>query len=118
MAKQNNRKKNEYNRKYLRSNSTSAEAVFWLMIKNKQLEGRRFRRQFSVGDYVLDFYCPQEKLAIELDGEPHFTGSGLAYDSARDRFLKEVGIKVLRFENWRVFECPEKVLEEIKMNFS
>ena len=63
-------------RKFLRNNSASAEAMLWLLLKGKQLEGRKFRRQHSVGNYVLDFYCPSEKLAVELDGEPHFTDEG------------------------------------------
>ncbi len=112
-----NQKQVEQNRKNLRNNSTSAEAVFWLMIKNKQLEGRRFRRQFSLGSYILDFFCPKEKLAVELDGEAHYTLEGLEYDRRRDAFLKSQGITVLRFENYLVFERPEFMLEEIRKNF-
>ena len=58
-------------RKELRSNLTPAEAKLWTYLKNKKLGGRRFRRQHSVGGYILDFYCPTEKLAIELDGQGH-----------------------------------------------
>jgi very-short-patch-repair endonuclease len=64
-------------RKALRNNLTSAEATLWLCLKNKQLEGKRFRRQFSIGNYIVDFYCPEQKLAIELDGQGHFTVQGL-----------------------------------------
>jgi very-short-patch-repair endonuclease len=112
-----NRKQVEVFRKNLRNNSTSAEAVFWLMIKNKKLDGRRFRRQFSVGNYILDFFCPQEKLAVELDGEVHFTMEGLEYDNKRDAFLKSQGITVMRFENYLVFENPEMIMSEIRKNF-
>jgi very-short-patch-repair endonuclease len=63
-----NRKYLETNRKWLRNNSTSAEAALWKLLKNKQLEGRKFRRQQSIGKYIVDFYCSQEKLIVELDG--------------------------------------------------
>ena len=60
-------------RKHLRNNFTPAEATLWQYLKNKQINGRRFRRQFGVDKYVLDFYCPAENLAVELDGEDHFS---------------------------------------------
>lgn len=112
-----NRKYMESRRKELRNNSTSAEAVLRLKLKNRQLEGRRFRRQFSVGNYILDFYCPQEKLAIELDGEVHSTSEAIAYDHQRDAYQESIGIKVLRFENRIVFDDPDYLLNEVKENF-
>ena len=63
-------------RRKLRKQMTAAEVALWLMIKNKQLNGQRFLRQYSIGHYVVDFYCPKYKLAIELDGEGHFTDEG------------------------------------------
>ena len=73
----------------------------------------KFRRQHSVGPYILDFYCPKLKLAIELDGEVHNRQQD--YDEERTRFLCEVRhIKVLRFENRIVFENPEQILDEIE----
>jgi very-short-patch-repair endonuclease len=117
----NNRKDNPNNqphliekRKLLRKNLTSAEATLWLCLKNKQLNGKRFRRQYSFGNFILDFYCPELKLAIELDGKDHFTAVGAEKDVNRDEFLKEHGITVLRFENKLVFEQLEGVLNEIK----
>jgi very-short-patch-repair endonuclease len=104
-------------RKELRNNLTPAEAKFWKAIQNKNLEGRKFRRQHSVGNYVLDFFCPSEKLAIELDGEVHFGNVAREYDYERRLFLENYGIKVLRFENKRVFEDLEWVLAVIKSNF-
>lgn len=105
------------NRKNLRNNLTPAEATLWRFLKNKQVEGRRFRRQFSVENYILDFYCPSEKLAIELDGDQHFTNAGFLNDKERDQKLKGLGIKVLRFENVEVFQALETVLDEIKASF-
>ncbi len=66
-----NRKYLKENRKMLRSNLTPAEAELWKHLKSSQLYGRKFRRQHSIGNFILDFYCPSEKLAIELDGQIH-----------------------------------------------
>ncbi len=104
-------------RKDLRSHLTPAEATFWKVVQNSKLAGRKFRRQHSVGNYILDFYCPSEKLAIELDGEVHFNDAAREYDYERKLFLQHYGIKVLRFENRLVFEDLEWVLGVIKSNF-
>jgi hypothetical protein len=79
---------------------TPAEASLWKALKNSQLGGRKFRRQHSVGKYVLDFYCVEEWLAIELDGEVHRSEEARAYDIERTRFLRDEGIVVIRFENF------------------
>ncbi len=105
-------------RKDLRNNGTPAEATLWLSLKNKQVDGRKFRRQFSVENYILDFYCPSEKLAVELDGADHYTEAGSEYDEERTRFLNSRGIKVIRFENKEVFENIDGVLDEIKRSFT
>lgn len=112
-----NRKELETFRKDLRNNLTSAEAALWMELKGKQLDGRKFRRQHSVGSYILDFYCPVEKLCIELDGAGHFTLEGMAYDKKRTEYLNSLNIRVIRFKNLEVFEQMEKVLSEIKSNF-
>ncbi|MGM0582735.1 MAG: endonuclease domain-containing protein [Bacteroidota bacterium] len=112
-----NRPELKANRKDLRNNSTSAEAFLWNYLKGKQLKGRKFRRQFSVGSYILDFYCPAEKLCIELDGANHFTSAGYEYDEERTAYLNNFGIKVIRFENKTVFDATENVLETIIGSF-
>lgn len=112
-----NRKELESYRKDLRNNLTSAEATLWIELKGKKLDGRKFRRQHSVGSYILDFYCPSEKLCVELDGAHHFTEEGIAYDIERTYFLNSLNIIVVRFKNLDVFERMEKVLSEIKSNF-
>ena len=68
-------------------------------MKQKQLNGRKFRRQHSIGNYIVDFYCPEERLVVELDGEPHFDKETKKYDIARILYLNELNIKVIRFEN-------------------
>ena len=105
-------------RKNLRNNATDAEVVLWKHLQNKQLEGRKFRRQHSVENYILDFYCPSERLAIELDGAHHFTEEGLKYDQERTAFLNNLNIRVIRFENIEVFENIEKVLVKIRSCFT
>ncbi len=104
-------------RRNLRNNLTPAEATLWLRLKNKQLAGRRFKRQVSIGHYIVDFYCPSEKLVVELDGESHFTEDGYEHDLRRDKYLNGLGLKVIRFENEIVFHCYEEVLEEIQEAF-
>ena len=97
-------------RRELRSHGTSAEGALWNMLKRKQLAGLQFRRQHSVGTYVLDFYCPALKLAIELDGDYHYHIDMPDRDWARDQeLLEKYGIKTLRFENITVFHDPETI---------
>ena len=104
-------------RRALRNNSTSAEAVLWTYLKEKQLEGRKFRRQHSIGNYIVDFYCPCEQLVIELDGENHFWEDGLQQDINRSNYLHTIGIRVIRFENKWIFEDLEFVLREISNQY-
>ena len=101
-------------RRKLRKNMTPAEVALWLMIKNKQLDGERFLRQYSIGHFVVDFYCPKHKLAVELDGEVHFTEEAAAYDAKRTAYLNSVGVQVVRFENFEVFQYPMRTLDEIR----
>ena len=101
-------------RRKLRKQMTAAEVALWLMIKNKQLDGERFLRQFSIGHYVVDFYCHKHKLAIELDGEVHFTEDRQIYDKKRTDYLNSVGVTVLRFENFEVLQYPTRTLDEIR----
>lgn len=104
-------------RKKLRNNGTSAEAVLWIQLKHSQLEGRKFRRQHSIGNYIVDFYCPDEKLVVELDGEGHFWEEGIKRDQIRTNYLNGLEIRVIRFENKWVFEDMEYLLNEIRFCF-
>ena len=97
-------------RKNLRKKLTPAEATLWRFLKSNQMEGIRFRRQFSIRNYIFDFYCPKYKIVIELDGDGHFTQEGMASDLERDNDLNSIGISVLRFENELVFKRTETVL--------
>ena len=104
-------------RKRLRNRSTSAEATLWKIIKDKQLDGKKFRRQHGIEKYIVDFYCSSEKLIIELDGRPHGEYSQITKDEARDKFFTDNGYTVIRFENRFVFQDPEYVVETIKKSF-
>ena len=96
---------------------TSAEAFLWNVLKEKKFESRKFRRQYSIKKYIVDFYCARERIIIELDGEVHLNAYSEEKDRRREEILNEMGFKVLRFENKMVFENLESVLQEIKENF-
>ncbi|MFD2725715.1 endonuclease domain-containing protein [Hyunsoonleella rubra] len=117
MTKIHNHKYLEERRKELRKNLTSAEATLWKSLQRKQLNGRKFRRQHSIEHFIVDFYCPSEKLIIELDGAVHFDFAQANYDLERTRRLEELGFKVIRFENKSVFENLPIVLNEISLCF-
>lgn len=104
-------------RRALRKRLTPAEAFLWKLLQGHKLNGRKFRRQHSVGNYILDFYFHSEKLALELDGAGHFTEEGMQKDFIRTAYLNECGITVIRFENKLVFDKTEWVLDEIRKNF-
>jgi len=104
-------------RKSLRNNLTPAEAKLWTVLKNSAFKDRKFRRQHSIENYIVDFYCPSEKLIIELDGQVHFNTDQMAHDAERDKRLTELGNKILRFENRMVFVALDEVLAEIERNF-
>ncbi len=96
---------------------TPAEAGTWKLLKAKQLDGRKFRRQQVIGNYIVDFYCHAERLAIEIDGVPHNSTASKEYDLRRDRFLKRNGVKVIRFKNRIVFEEASFMLDTIRASF-
>ncbi len=93
----------------LRRDSPLAEQRLWVRLRNRRLLGYRFRRQHGVGPYVLDFYCPELKLAIEVDGDSHFQAGADEYDRERQRYIESLGIHVLRFTNREVLERPDDV---------
>lgn len=97
----------------LRQTSTEAEQKLWTLLRNRQIKGKKFRRQHALADYIADFYCHECKLVIELDGQFHKPEDAKQYDEARTRLLKEYDIRVLRFWNAEVLQETEKVLEKI-----
>jgi very-short-patch-repair endonuclease len=104
-------------RSNLRTHSTPAEIALWRLLQRSGLKGRKFRRQHGIGPYVVDFYCPTERLVIELDGAAHDSDAAASRDLERERFLGNSGVTVLRVENRNVFENPEGVLQLIEQRF-
>jgi len=105
-------------RRDLRRNGTDAEAVLWAHLRRKAFAEVKFRRQHPCGPYILDFYCPARRLAVELDGGQHFQPDAEAYDQRRTAFLAKEGIRVLRFPNDVIFCELGSVLEAIYLAVS
>ena len=101
-------------RRELRNDPTEAEHLLWYQLRGSQLDGRKFRRQHGIGPYIVDFYCPEEKLAIELDGSIHEEPEQKDHDQKRDAFLRERGILVLRFGNEQAVGDPYWMIEKIR----
>ena len=120
MSKQNvhSRKELQELRRQLRKKLTPAEAYLWSHLKTRQLQNRRFTKQHSIGNYIVDFYCAAEKLVIELDGEVHNSPEAQEYDNIRTSYLESLGYKVVRFENKMVFDFLPSVLKEIQDCFT
>ena len=100
-------------RRQLRKQMPEAEALVWSKLRGKQILGYGFRRQYSVGPYVIDFYCPAIKLAVEIDGDSHFQEGAESDDKRREGFIKSFGIRFLRVTNEEVYRNMPGVLEAI-----
>jgi very-short-patch-repair endonuclease len=98
-------------RRALRRRSTDAELVLWKHLRGRRFEGLKVRRQHPCGPFIIDFYCPEKRLAIELDSGQHFEPSAQAYDERRTAFLRREGIVVIRFQTDLVFRELTVVLE-------
>ncbi|HEX2078510.1 MAG TPA: endonuclease domain-containing protein [Longimicrobium sp.] len=98
----------------LRSEMTPAETALWKALRQEGIPGMRFRRQHAIGRFILDFYCPQYRLAVELDGSVHDGSNQREYDAARSEALEQLGIRVLRFRNEEVMQNLPSVLDRIK----
>ena len=86
----------------MRKRPTRAETILWQFLRRKQMRGFRFRRQHPIGRYIVDFYCRQAQLAVEVDGSTHLSKEAAEYDKQRTQFLNELGLSVLRFSNEQV----------------
>lgn len=104
-------------RRDLRNHATPAQRALWQVLKQRQLQSRKFRRQHSVGRYVLDFYCPEERLVVELDGAVHDDPLRREHDAERQAGLEALSVRVLRFENREALETPEIVAAAIAAHF-
>ncbi len=102
------------NRKTLRKNLTPAEAFLWGELKSKKLHDLKFRRQHSIKNYIVDFYCAQHQLIIELDEDYHDEPAQFEKDQLRDQDLERMGFNILRYENKYVFDELINVIDDIK----
>jgi very-short-patch-repair endonuclease len=110
----NNRHSLKDRRRELRNNSTNAEHLLWYQLRGSKVDGRKFRRQHSIGPFIADFYCPEERLAIELDGDIHDEPDRIEYDARRTQYLEDHGIQVLRFRNGQVLADQSVIIAEIR----
>ncbi|MGB8931769.1 MAG: endonuclease domain-containing protein, partial [Anaeromyxobacteraceae bacterium] len=99
-------------RRDLRREATDAERAVWWILRDRHL-GVKFRRQHTLGPFILDFFCVELRLAIEIDGGQHYEDAGLRHDGARDLFLQDNGVRTLRFSNLEVLKETEGVAEAI-----
>lgn len=109
-----NDKLQKLRRRELRKNQTEAESILWQKIRGRKLNNLKFHRQYSAGPYILDFFCPEIRLAIELDGDQH--KDAVEYDKERESFLRDKNIRTIRFWNREVIKNLENVLRIIKEN--
>ena len=114
MTKFFNKTSEKANRLQLRKNPPKTEVIVWSKLKGRQMLGYKFRRQYSVGTYVIDFYCPTLKLAVEIDGHSHFERDAAANDKRRQAFIESFGVQFLRFTNDEVSKNMDGVLETVK----
>lgn len=119
-----NRKNQKVARQYLRNTISVVERALWSKIRNQQL-GVKFRRQHGIGGYIVDFYCSDFQLVIELDGDSHYKEGAQEYDKIRDEFMRAMGLRILRFTNIEVMNNLDEVvlvicaaMKEIKNNKS
>lgn len=109
-----NPKKTKNQRRYLRKNMTKWEVRLWSDLKGKKMFGFKVRRQFGIGNFIIDFYCPELKLAIEIDGEVHHFTDKIKADEAKNEYVNELGIKMIRIQNSDFDEDYETVLRHLE----
>ncbi len=99
--------------KTMRHNATDAENLMWQLFRAKRFMNLKFRRQHVIAPYIVDFYCHELCLVIELDGSQHGTDDAIEYDAERTKFLEALGLTVVRYWNYDVLENSDVVLEHL-----
>ncbi len=92
---------------------TGPEKQLWLKLRLRQFQGLKFRRQHGIGPYIVDFYCPERSLVLEIDGDSHAGAEQIQKDQARDRYLHSLGLHVVRYQNHDVIKNIDGVLEDL-----
>ena len=103
-------------RKHLRNDGTAAEAVLWKALQQRQILGKKFRRQHGIGPYIVDFYCAESRLVLELDGAPHYSPVEDEYEERRTSYLQKLGLRIIRFENREIADNLDGVIESIRQS--
>ena len=114
MTKHYNKSSEKEKRRKLRQNQTNAEDLVWRYLRNRQLLGYKFKRQYSVDYFVIDFYCPELKLAVEVDGESHNNPEQREYDIKRQKYLEEFKINFVRIKDEELLGNPNKEFMKIE----
>ncbi|HLD88098.1 MAG TPA: endonuclease domain-containing protein [Candidatus Omnitrophota bacterium] len=109
-----NRQETKEKRRHLRKEQTDAERRLWDQLRNKHMNGYKFFRQYGIGSYIADFYCPALKVVVEVDGGQHYSEDGKIYDDQRDKFFRTLGIRTIRFNNLDVLRNLEGVVENLQ----
>ena len=97
----------------LRSNMTGPETRLWSALRARQLQGMKFRRQHGIGPYIVDFYCPEQSLVIEVDGDSHANADQIVRDQLRDKYFQSLGLRVIRYFNNDIVKNLAGVLEDL-----
>jgi very-short-patch-repair endonuclease len=97
----------------MRKSATDSEAKLWSILRGSTLNGHKFRRQYPIGGYIVDFYCVRRRLAVELDGGQHFDPDAIDYDRKRSARLNQLGVRVVRYSDYDLLKDPNIVAEEI-----
>lgn len=100
-------------RRKLRREMTAGEKVFWAKVARRQFNNLKFRRQHAIGNYIVDFYCPEKKLIIEIDGDSHAEELTIQDDRAREDYLESFGYKIIRYQNSDILNSTEGVFEDL-----
>ena len=108
-----NKNKEKHKRRVLREKSTECEDILWQRLRNRQIDGLKFGRQFSINAFVVDFYCAEYRLAVEVDGSIHQIEGAKESDEERQRILEELGIRFVRISNHEIKNEIELVLAKI-----
>lgn len=102
----------------MRHTATDAEQLMWQILRGKRFMNLKFRRQHVIKPYIVDFYCHEIGLVIELDGSQHGTDDAIEYDAARTKFLEALGLTVIRYWNHDVLDRTDTVLEDLWQKYS
>lgn len=111
-----NRKSQKSTRQNLRDRPTRSEKIIWRYLRGSSLGGYKFRRQQGIGPYVVDFYCPEAGLVLEIDGDSHYQSGAAKRDRARQKFIEKMGIRVVRFTDNDVRDSLDEVLAIVLKN--